>query len=131
MKQITIPTEGGPGRLADVAGILAENGVNITDFNAQEEFGHGFIVLQVDHYDIALKALRHAGYQPISEDGIVIRVEDRPGALAEVANRFKEASINLRSLHIIRRRSGSIHVCLVSDDNESALRLVADLLVSS
>lgn len=131
MKQITIPTESRPGQLADITNLLAAMGVNIIDFDAQEQSGHGFIVLRVDHYDVALKALRLAGYQAITEDAIVIRVEDKPGALAEVANRFKEAQMNLRSLHIIRRRAGSIDVSLVSDDNALALSLVDDLLVSA
>lgn len=131
MKQITIPTESRPGQLADITNLLAAMGVNIIDFDAQEQSGHGFIVLRVDHYDVALKALRLAGYKAITEDAIVIRVEDKPGALAEVANRFKEAQMNLRSLHIIRRRAGSIDVSLVSDDNALALSLVDDLLVSA
>lgn len=131
MKQITIPTESGPGQLADITSLLAAKEINITNIDAQEGDGHGFVVLRVDQYDLALKTLRDAGFQPISEDALVIRVEDRPGALAEVANRFKEAQINLRSLHIIRRRSGSIDVSLVSDDNALALSLVNDLLISA
>lgn len=129
MKQITILTENRPGEIATVTGILARHQVNIRDIDAMEDGDHGFIMLSVDDYDEALDCLRAAGYQPVTEDAIVIRVPDEPGALAKVASRFAQANINLRSLHILRRRQGSIHVCLSSDDNAAASSLVEDLLV--
>lgn len=129
MKQITIPTDNQPGELADITGLLAKHRININSLDAMEEDDHGFIVITVDQYDDTLRLLRGADYQPVTEDAIVIRVSDEPGALAKVANRFKEAEINLRSLHIIRRRKDVIHVSLVSDDNQSAAVLVEDLRV--
>lgn len=129
MKQITIPTENRTGELADIVSLLANHAVNINSIDAKEDDDHGFIVCTVDHYDEALRCLRDAGYQPLTEDSIVIRVTDEPGALAKVANRFKEAQINVRSLHIIRRRKGVSHVGLVSDNNEAAREIVKDLLV--
>ena len=129
MKQITIPTENRAGELANITGLLAKNAINISSLEATEEDDHGFVVITVDRYDQALGCLRDAGYQAVTEDAIVIRVLDEPGALAKVANRFKEAHINLRSLHIIRRRSGIIHVSLVSNNNEASRELVQDLLV--
>lgn len=129
MKQITVPTENRTGELADIVNLLADHTININSIDATEEDDHGFVVLTVDRYDEALRCLRGAGYQPLTEDAIVIRVLDEPGALAKVANRFKEAHINVRSLHIIRRREGVTHVSLVSDNNDAASELVKDLLV--
>ena len=129
MKQITIPTENRPGELANITGLLAKHKINIKSLDAMEEDEHGFIVITVDRYDETLRLLREDGYKPVSEDAIVIRVNDEAGALAKVANRFKEAQINLRSLHIIRRRKDVLDVSLVSDNNEAAKKLVDDLRV--
>ena len=130
MKQLTIPTEGHPGELAAVTRILGEAGINIESIDGEEEgAGHGVLVLMVDRYDEALRVLRKAGYRPITEDALVIRVADEPGALAKVAARFSDAGVNIRSLHIVRRRPGSSLVSLVTSDNEAAARLVADLVV--
>jgi hypothetical protein len=129
MKEITIPTENRPGELASITGLLAQKAINIKSLDAMEENDHGFIIINVDEYDKALQTLRGAGYQPVTEDAIVIRVADEPGALARVANRFQKAHINLRSLHIIRRCKNINHVSLVSDNNEAAKHLVEDLLV--
>lgn len=127
MKQITIPTESRVGELADVMEVLGD--INVLDIDAQEENDHGFILMTVDRYDEALKRLRAAGYKPVTEDAIVIRLKDEPGALATVAKRFKEAEINVRSLHILRRRRGTVDVCLVTDCNDAARAVVEDLLV--
>ena len=129
MQQIIIPTENKPGELANITGLLANHTINIKSLDAKEEDDHGFIVITVDRYDETLRLLRDAGYQPVSEDAIVIRVTDEPGALAKVANRFQKANINLRSLHIIRRCHNVNHVSLVSDDNQAAMKLVEDLRV--
>ncbi|MGB0775770.1 MAG: ACT domain-containing protein [Akkermansiaceae bacterium] len=129
MKQITIPTENRPGELASITAILAEHNVNIRDIDAMEDGDHGFVMLSVDDYDEALECLRAAGYRPVTEDAIVIRVADEAGALAKVASRFAQAQINLRSLHIIRRSQGDIHVSLSSNDNQAAMNVVKDLLI--
>lgn len=130
MKQLTIPTEGHPGELAAVTTILADAGINIDSIDGEEEGdGHGVLVLTVDRYDEALRLLRAEGFRPITEDAIVIRVADEPGGLAKVAARFSAAGVNIRSLHIVRRREGSCLVSLVTSDNEAAAGLVSDLVV--
>ena len=129
MQQIIIPTENRPGELATITGLLAKHSINITSLDAKEEDDHGFVVITVDRYDETLRHLRDAGYRPVSEDAIVIRVTDEAGALAKVAKRFQDANINLRSLHIIRRCKTINHVSLVSDNNQAAMQLVDDLRV--
>ncbi|MCP5535138.1 MAG: ACT domain-containing protein [Akkermansiaceae bacterium] len=129
MKQLTIPTNNKPGEIATVTGILAAHKINLLNIDAMEDGEHGFIMLCVEEYDEALDCLRAAGYQPVTEDAIVIRVPDEAGSLAKVAQRFAQANINLRSLHIIRRSGNINHVSLVSDNNEEAAKLVHDLLV--
>ena len=130
MKLLTIPTESHPGELLAVTQILGDAGINIDSIDAEEEEdGQGLLVLSVNRYDEALRLLRAAGYRPITEDALVIRVANEPGALAKVAARFADAGVNIRSLHIARRRPGNCLVSLVTSDNEAAARLVADLVV--
>lgn len=130
MKQITIVAESGLGLLARVSEILAARDINIETLVAETVEDHGVVILTVDRYDEALVALRDAGIPAVSEDAIIIRIVDEPGALARISSRFHEAGIPLRSVRIIRRSLGSGLVALSTERTEQALDLVRDVLVS-
>jgi hypothetical protein len=126
VKQITIVGENDPGLLARVSEILAERDINIETLAAETVNEHGIVILTVDRYDEALAALRDAGIPAVTEDAIIIRIEDEPGALARISMRFHEAEIRLRSVRIIRRGV----VALSTERTEQALDLVKDVLIS-
>lgn len=131
MKQLTIITANQPGELADITSALAEQGINVENIEAEGHSRRGVIVLTVAlaSYDLALQTLRdHTDFQVFTEDALVVRVEDRPGSLAEIARRFKEAAVNLRSLHIIRRDNGFSLASIVVEDRAQAEALVRDIL---
>jgi hypothetical protein len=87
-------------------------------------------IMTVDRYDDALRVLAESGFSAISEDALLIRLDDRPGALAAIAHRFKEANIPLRSVRIIRRAGGAGIVALTTARTEEALALVKDVLIA-
>ena len=131
MKQLTVITSNEPGNLADITSALAGEEINVENIEADGHGRRGVVVLTValDVYDLALRTLReNTSCQVFTEDALVVHVEDRPGALAEIATRFKEASVNLRSLHIIRRYDGFSLASLVADDRDAAEALVRDLM---
>ncbi len=130
MKQITIVAESDPGLLARVSEILAAREINIETLDAETVQDHGIVILTVDRYDEALVALRDAGVDAVSEDAIIIRIADEPGALAKISLRFHEAEIRVRSVRIIRRREGYGLVALSTERTERALELVKDVLIS-
>ena len=130
MKQITIVGESDPGLLARVSEILAARGINIETLDAETVQDHGIVIFTVDRYDEALAALRDAGVHAVSEDAIVIRIADEPGALARISRRFDDAGIRLRSVRIIRRNEGWGLVALSTERTERALDLVRDVLIS-
>lgn len=131
MKQITVVVDDRPGMLAALTEALAQRKVNIESIDGESAPHCGVLNLCVDRYDDALVALRDAGFQAISEDALLIRIKDQPGALAHVAARFANAALNIRSLRILRREGGSSLVALASDDNEAARKLVGDILAGT
>lgn len=130
MKQITIVSESRPGVMAEIAEALAAAGVNIESLDAESMGDSGVIILTVDKYDEALRALARTPFHAISEDAIVVQLDDKPGELARVMRRFKDAQINLRSIHIIRRDAGKSIVAISTRRTEEAKELVKDLLIS-
>jgi hypothetical protein len=130
MKQITIVEADRPGLAADLTEALAGANVNIETLDA-ESIGSAMIaVLSVDKYDEALRALAAKGFQAFSEEVIVIQVEDRPGELARIMRRFKDANINLRSIRPIRRSGNKAFVALGTERTQEAMELVRDVMVS-
>jgi len=129
MKQLTVIATNRPGLLADIAKTLGDRGVNIEALDVEGVDEHGLIVLAVDRYDEALRALRDAGYTAVTQDALLIRLDDKPGALAAAALRLKDAGLDLRSMHIIRREAGACLVSLVASDNAKAAALLADCLM--
>ena len=130
MKQITIivPPDR-PGTLADIAERLAARGVNITGLDATDDHAHGVIFLEAEPYDEALRTLADGGYQAVSEEVMVIRLKDEPGALARVAARLREPAINIQAMRILRRDGGWVSVVLTTSDNARARSLLADCIV--
>lgn len=129
MKQITIITENQSGEVAKICTLLGDSDINIEDIEVEKGEEQGVISLTVDQYDEALKIIREAGFQAISQDALLVRLEDKPGALAQIATRFVEKDIHLRSMHIIQRSKGFAHVTIVTTDNLKASELLTDVLV--
>jgi hypothetical protein len=129
MKQISVITDNRSGVLAELSQALAARDVNIESIDGEAARETGVVTLTVDQYDEALQALQEAGFFAVSEDALIVRLTDAPGALARVAERFKTEAINIKSLRILRRDGGFAVVALVTEDNERARLLVSDLLV--
>ncbi len=109
---------------------MAKNGINIETMQAETIGGSGILIMTVDKYDLALKKLRDASFNAITEDSLLIKLKDEPGALAKIAKRFKDANINIRSFHIISRDGDNSIAAISTERTANAIELVKDVLVS-
>lgn len=130
MKEIVLVTQNRPGLVADISEVLGSRGINIETIDAEEVHDMAVVELTVDRYDEALQRLRDAGFEAVTEDALLVRLRDEPGALAKVSKRFKEANIDLRSVRFIRRKGGYAFVALATDRTEEAKALVREYLVN-
>jgi hypothetical protein len=129
MKQLTVLVPNEPGQFAKIAEILAAQNINIEDADVETHGADGLINLTVDKYDDALRALSSSGYRAVTQDTLLVRIEDRPGGLAVVAARLKDAGLDLRSMHIIRRTGTHSIASLVSSDNAKAAAVLKDVIL--
>ena len=127
MKQISIVAKRNQFITAQITELLAERGINIESIDVEAVDDSSVVTLSTDNYDEALDALREGGLEAVSEDAIVIRVEDEPGSLARIAARFRDADVHLRSLRILRRRKGFALVAVSVDRTNKAMELLRDL----
>jgi hypothetical protein len=129
MKQIIILTDDKPGVIAEICELFAAKNINLESMDAETHLNKGVIIITVDKYDEALQVLRDGLFQAVSEESILIRLDDKPGALAQIAKRFKDADINLKSLRILKRDGAKAIVALIADDFNKAVKLVEDVQI--
>ena len=130
MKQITVVARNRAGLMADVSGALAAAGINIENADAQSFTDSAVIILTVDRYDDALRALRAVPeITAMSEDAFLVRLHNEPGALAQLSRRFADAGINIRSIRFLPRDAEHALVAISAERPAVAAGLVRDLLV--
>ena len=115
-ERILITVDNRVGMLAGITGVLAGAGINVESVNAQTAGEHGAIIMTVSDTDRALSVLSQAGYKAVSDDAVVVRLRDEPGALADVADRLKQAGVNIQNLHILSRQDGFALIALTTSD---------------
>ena len=122
--QLTLSLVSRPGTLAALARTLAEAGVNVTALSAAEASGRGKIRLLVNDAARARRVLRKAKYRVSEEPAFVLRLRNRPGALARVAGRLARERINVRSIYATTAGRGTAAVVLTVGGNVSKARRV-------
>ena len=124
MNRILVIAKNEVGVIADISRALADADINIETISAEGLHDKGVITLTTDANDNAARILTNAGFKVVSDESLVLRLADEPGALAKVAERFKRAGVNIQSLHILERRGSHTLVALSADDRAKAEALV-------
>ena len=94
--QLVLNLQSKPGVLANVAAALGKAGVNIEGVCAVETAGRGKIRLLTSDAAKAEAALKAAKIRCGREEAISVSLENRPGALAEAAQKLAQAKVNIK-----------------------------------
>ena len=124
MKLISNVTKSRDGVTVEIATLLGENDINIESLDAEVANGTDVVTLSVDHYNRALEVLRDAGWNAVSEDAMLVRVKDEPGALARVAKRFLDADVSVHSIRIVHHEGDWGVIAVSADPIDKARELV-------
>ena len=126
MKRIIIMVKNEVGVIADIARCLANADINMKTINTEATSEKGVIIITTDQDDLALQVLTREGFKAVTDEPLVIRLRDEPGALAKVAERFKTAQVNIQSLHILNRRAdhATVAISLSPEDRTKAESLL-------
>jgi len=119
--QITVSVPSKPGALAKITSALAGAGVNLSGVCAAEVGGRGKIRLIVSDPAKAKKALADAKIRSGEEPALLLTLEDRPGSVAQVAQRLAAARINIKCAYATTPAGGgAAQVVLVVPNVEKA-----------
>ncbi len=115
--QLLISEHSKPGVLARVASVLGNAGVNIKAFSAPEVAGAGKLRVIVSDVERAKVALKSEKIRFAEETALVLSLENKPGALGEVAKHLKEARINIKCGYCTPSREGRRAIVVLTVSN--------------
>ncbi len=125
--QLVISGKSKPGVLAQVAEVLGAAKVNIKAFSVPEVVGTGKLRLLVADLEGARAALKAAKVKYTEETALLLSLENKPGALREVADLLTKARINIKCGYCTPSREGKrAIVVLTVSHTAKALALLQD-----
>jgi hypothetical protein len=115
---LTLYLDDQPGELARVGDLLGEAGSNIAGLCALTTGGGlAEVHILVEDPTPAFEALQGAGIKIASEQEVVVLdMEDRPGALGDVARKLGDAKVNLTTAYL----ATNTRLVLAADDLAAA-----------
>lgn len=103
--------------------------MNIITLAMSSDGGKGFQVKLVTSDESTCRdVLRQLRLHFVEAEILTVTIDDRPGALAKLLKKLKRASIGLRSVYIINRKSGKVEFVVGVDNIEEGKKLLFNRL---
>ena len=93
--QLSVALENVPGQLSRLCRVMAQAKVNIRAISVSDSADISTIRLVVSDPAAAKTALREVGLCFVSQEVLIVELDDRSGALEEVAARLGDAGLNV------------------------------------
>lgn len=124
-RQFVIQLDNRPGELAHLARALGTRGINITHISCAGTGNIACAFMTTTEDEQTREVLRGLGHDFVEGATVVVDVLDQPGGLAEVAERFAAAGVNIHGTLCIGRRAGIIEMAFAVDDEAKARAALA------
>ncbi|NJD26791.1 MAG: hypothetical protein FIA92_00650 [Chloroflexi bacterium] len=119
-RQFVIQLENRVGELAHLARALAARGIDIRHVSCFGTGRLGCAFITPDDAVAMRRVLEGLGYQYIEGEPLVVPVEDRPGGLADVAERLAAAGIMITGTMCVGQKPGIVEMAFTVDDEAKA-----------
>ncbi|HUT64589.1 MAG TPA: ACT domain-containing protein [Spirochaetota bacterium] len=117
--QVTVFVENRPGRLSKVTRVLADNDINIRAITISDMGEYGLINIITTDPDRAEKVLGDKGFTVTRKQVVGVLMEDKPGALANIAEFLNSKEINVSNAYgfILKEGTRAVMILEVEDFN--------------
>ena len=129
MRVLTVIGQDRPGLMAEVTAVLEQAHIEILDFSAQALGGTVVASFQVEPYRQAYRLLSDVGFRVVSHENVLVRLENHPGALAELSRSLAQAGVDVWGMHIVSKEKTACIVALETANAARAREVLADQLV--
>jgi len=99
IKQLSVFVENKKGRMAHIAELMGDAGVDIRALSIADTSDFGILRVIVDRPDLAVKTLREAGMAVTLTDVIAVGMEDKPGSFAKIIRTVADAGIEVEYMY--------------------------------
>jgi len=129
MRQITILSEEKKDLITDITGMLADAKIEIESITGRNYGQRAIVTVTVNDFEKAMQVISlNNDLDIMSEDALIVRIEDELGSLAKLSQRFSNAGIDIRSIRFIERCDGYALVAISTERTDKALELVKDII---
>ena len=129
MKSLTIIQNTRAGLLAEITTLLELRKIDLRSIDGSTAGKLAVINMVAEPYQDCFDALTEAGFTVFANDQILVRVEDHPGALADISRRLANVQVDIRSVHIVDREGDHCIVALATENDFSARQVLREQLV--
>ncbi len=123
--EIALSIDNKVGSLAEVTKTLAEAGVNVTGITLGRGPDRMNLRLVVDRPEIAIAELAKRGFEARRNEVLTLRVSNRPGAIADAAERLARRGINVEAVFLSAKSSKGVDLIFQVDDVAGARKALA------
>jgi len=121
ISEIFVVLENRPGTLGELCAHLAENKINIEAIGVFQDTAK----LYVKNLNKAVKVLSRLEYETEVRDVLLIELENRPGALADMTSKLGNKGINVEYCYATMTKKGNkTSVVLDVNDIDRALKIL-------
>ncbi len=124
--EFVIEVENTPGQLAKVARTLGKEGINIKAITTERIGKQGYIRILVDNEEKTKKVLEDGDFLYTEGEVLVKAFDDKPNALAEVADALAKEGVNIEAIYLGTFHQGKVNVVFVLDDISAGRRILGD-----
>ncbi|MFP4176736.1 MAG: amino acid-binding protein [Planctomycetota bacterium] len=120
-KQISVFLENKPGTLGNMCDQLSAQEINIMALSVGDTADYAVVRLVVDNPDDATHLLEEAGAIVVENEVLLVELENRIGALGDLADQLSEADINIEYAYcaVGPDKPGGLIVLRVSDSQKA------------
>jgi len=119
-RQFVVQLDNRPGELAHLARALGARGINITHISCAGTGKIACAFMTTEKDDETRAVLRGLGHEFLEGATVVVDVMDRPGGLADVAERLAAAGVNILGTLCVGRGEGVLEMAFAVDDEAKA-----------
>ncbi len=113
-----------PGELGHLTRALAARGIDINYISGSGAGDLSCALLTTDDDEATNEVLRSMGVSFVTGSTLIVEVPDRPGALADLAEKLGAEGVNIEGYCIIGRRAGMAEIAFSVDDEPKARQVL-------